>query len=180
MIELNALLIGFILMFALIGYFRGLPRELISGAGVIVALFALYQFDGTIRGTLLVQVNQQTQFLVQMIIFLGIVFFAYQDRSMGRRLNLERNDGRNDLQSAMLGAIVGGVNGWLVFGSIWYFMWDNGYPLSPFISAPLEGSASAATITALPLWVLAGGPQGDAGLLSLLMILLVVVILVLI
>jgi hypothetical protein len=181
MIQLSALLWGFSLLFAVIGYMRGLPKELISLAGIVLALFALFQFDVPLRDVLLVNVPAGQKFFIQVIIFCGIVFFAYQSRALGRRLNVPQNqEGRDAFQTTVLGAIVGFINGYCIWGSIWYFMHINNYPLSPFIVAPTPGTPSADVINALPLYVLAGGPGGDAGLLSLIVVILFVIVLVLI
>jgi hypothetical protein len=179
MIQLSTLLWGFAIVFGVIGYMRGLSKELISLAGIILALFALFQFDQGLRGILLANVPGMQRFIIQCILCLGIVFFAYQTRAIGRRLNVTES-GRDNLQSTVLGAIVGFANGYLIFGSIWYFMHINEYPLAPFIDAPLAGSPSAATISSLPLYVLAGGPGGDGSLLSLVVIVLFVIVLILI
>lgn len=180
MIQLSALLWGGAIIFAVIGYMRGLAKELISLAGIVLALFALFQFDNLLRGVLLENVPGQQRFVIQVFIFLGIVFFAYQTRALSRRLNVPQGEGRDQLQTTVLGAIVGFVNGYLIFGSIWYFMDINNYPLQPFIDVPAVGSASANTISTLPLYLLAGGPNGDGGLLSLVMIVLFVLVLILI
>jgi uncharacterized membrane protein required for colicin V production len=179
MIQLSALMWAFALVFGMIGFMRGLPKELISLAGIVLALFALFQFDVTLRQIILANVSGEQRFLIQSMIFMGIVFFAYQTRALGRRLNVEER-GRDSLQSTVLGAIVGFINGYLIWGSLWYFMDINGYPLSPFIVAPVPGSPSAAAINSLPLYVLAGGPGGDGSLLSLVVIILFVFVLVLI
>jgi hypothetical protein len=179
MIQLSALMWAFALVFGMIGFMRGLPKELISLAGIVLALFALFQFDVTLRQIILANVSGEQRFLIQSMIFMGIVFFAYQTRALGRRLNVEER-GRDSLQSTVLGAIVGFINGYLIWGSLWYFMDINGYPLSPFIVAPPPGSPSAAAINSLPLYVLAGGPGGDGSLLSLVVIVLFVFVLVLI
>jgi hypothetical protein len=181
MIQLSALLWLMAFVFSVIGYMRGLAKELISLAGIVLALFTLFQFDNLLRGVLLQNVPGQQRFVIQIVIFLGIVFFAYQTRALGRRLNVPQGgEGRDQLQTTVLGALVGFINGYLIFGSIWYFMHINDYPLQPFIAAPPAGSTSASTIGALPLYLLAGGPTGDGGLLSLIMIVLFVLVLVLI
>ncbi len=179
MIQLSTLLWGFALIFGMIGYMRGLPKELISTAGIILALFALFQFDNALRGIFLANVPGIQKFVVQTLLFAGITFFAYQTRAIGKRLNVN-DGGRDNLQSTTLGALVGFLNGYMIFGSIWYFMHINDYPLRPFIDAPLAGSPSAGTISALPLYVLAGGPGGDGSLLSLVVIVLFVIVLILI
>ncbi|MBC6938079.1 MAG: hypothetical protein DWB42_19935, partial [Chloroflexi bacterium] len=53
MIQLVGLLWGMALVFGFIGFMRGLSRELIATAGIILGLFALFQFDDVLRGTLL-------------------------------------------------------------------------------------------------------------------------------
>ena len=119
MIQLSTLLWGFALVFGVIGYMRGLSKELISLAGIVLALFALFQFDGALRGIFLANVPGQQKFVIQSIIFLGIAFFAYQTRALGKRLNVNP-DGRDSLQSSVLGAIVGFINGYLIFGSLFF------------------------------------------------------------
>lgn len=180
MIELSALMWAMALVFAVIGYMRGLSKELISLAGIILALFALFQFDSVIRGVLLATVAPAIKFYVQIAAFLTIVFFAYQTRALSRRVGTSGPDGRDNLQSTVLGAIVGFVNGYLIWGSIWYFMDINNYPLNPYISPPIAGSTSAGLISSLPLYVLAGGPSGDGNLLALAVIVLFVFVLIII
>lgn len=184
MIQLSALLWASAIVFSVIGYMRGLSKELISLSGIILALFALFQFDNLLRAVLLANVPRQQQFIIQVIIFLAIVFFAYQTRALGKRTvtppGAQAADGRDNLQSTVLGALVGFLNGYLIWGSIWYFMDINAYPLSPFIAAPPQGSPSAETIGNLPLYVLAGGPGGDGNLLAFIVIILFIVVLVLI
>ena len=59
------------------------------------------------------------------------------------------------------------VNGYLLIGSLWWYMDNLEYPLSPHILPAEPGSASAEMVSALPLsWML----SGDGNVLSLLMI----------
>jgi colicin V production protein len=184
MIQLSALLWASAIVFGVIGFMRGLSKEMISLSGVILALFALFQFDSLLRKVLLANVPPEQQFLVQTAIFLGIVFFAYQTRALGKRIPGANApppaEGRDNLQSTILGAVVGFVNGYLIWGSIWYFMDINGYPLTPFVAAPPQGSPSAQIIASLPLYLLAGGPGGDGNLLALMVIILFIFVLILI
>ncbi len=182
MIQLSGFMWGMAFAFAGIGYMRGLSKEIISLSGIILALFALFQFDPLIRGTLLANVAPEQQFYVQTFIFVAIVFFAYQTNALGKRQlsPSQSGEGRDPLQSRVLGAVVGFINGYLIWGSIWYFMHVNGYPLSPYIIQPPPGSPSAAAINSLPLYVLAGGPQGAGNLLALAVIVLFIFVLVLI
>jgi Colicin V production protein. len=176
MIQLSAMMVVMAIFFAFIGFLRGWNREVIASAGIILGLFALYQFDSLLRGTLLAGVNRDTVFFVQATIFIVIVFFAYQNRvnfsSEGRR-----REGRDNLQSSVLGGIVGFINGYLIWGSLWYFMDINEYPLAPHVIAPAVGSPSDQARSLLPLVVLGGGPAGTGDLLVVLVIVLFVLVL---
>ncbi len=180
MIQLSAMMWTMAVFFAIIGFLRGWNKELIATAGIVLGLFALYQFDSLIRGTLLAGVNRDQVFLVQSGIFLAIVYFAYQQRSiMNEDIRRPRGDaGRDRLQESILGGIVGFVNGYLIWGSLWYFMDINEYPLAPYIIAPAPGSPSDEARNILPLILLGGGGSGD--LLAVAVIILFVIVLVLI
>ncbi len=178
MIQLSAVMIVMAIFFGIIGFLRGWNKELISTAGIVLGLFALYQFDSLIRGTLLAGVSRDQVFFVQALIFLAIVYFAYQTRSILGEDIRRRNEGRDRFQESILGGIVGFVNGYLIWGSLWYFMDINEYPFAPYIIAPSPGSPSDQARNLLPLVILGGGGNGD--LLAVAVIVLFVIVLVLI
>ena len=182
MLELVTLVWLCIAGFAAIGFGRGWTKEIIAMAGITLGLFALHQFDAALRDQLLRQFSAQNKFLVQTIILLIIAFFAYQTRGLmgGGAPPDNAQGGRDALQSKALGGIVGAINGYLISGSVWYFMHINAYPLAPFVEAPAAGSLSLSTVNNLPLYVLAGGPGTPGELLSLLVIALFITVLVLI
>jgi hypothetical protein len=165
------------LFFAIIGFLRGWNRELIATAGVILGLFALFQFDNLIRGVLLAGVARDQVFLVQSSLFIVIVFFAYQTRALGDN---DDREGRDSLQESVLGAIVGFLNGYLIWGSLWYFMDINEYPLAPSIIAPAPGSPSDQARDLLPLVILGGGVDGTGDLLAVAVIVLFLFVLIVI
>lgn len=166
-------------VFAYVGFSRGWNKEIIATSGIILGLFALHQFDDVLRQTLLANLPTEQIFLVQAIIFGIIVFFAYQTRALGGDDKGSR-DGRDSLQTSILGGIVGFINGYLVFGTLWYFMDITGYPLSPYISAPIPNTVSADFVDSLPLYLLAGGPGGGGDLLAAAMIALFLIVLIVI
>lgn len=182
MMQLSALLWTMAVLFGYIGFARGWNKEVIALSGIILGLFALYQFDDLLRGTLLASVSSDQIFLVQTALFGIIVFFAYQTRALiGTDATRARGEGgRDQLQTNILGAVVGFINGYLVWGTIWYFLEINNYPLAPFISRPAAGSSSAITATQLPLYLLAGGPAGTGDLLALAVIVLFLIVLIVI
>jgi hypothetical protein len=182
MIQLNALMWLMALLFGYIGFSRGWNKEVIAMSGIILGLFALHQFDDLLRANLLSQAPGEQRFLVQSVIFGFVVFFAYQTRALiGTEVARARGaEGRDELQTNILGALVGFLNGYLIWGTLWYFMDINNYPLAPYISRPTPGSPSAATISQLPLYVLAGGPEGSGDLLALAVIGLFLIVLIVI
>lgn len=177
MVELSVLvwlLAGF---FGYVGFRRGWTKEIISLAGIVLGIFAMYQFDTLIRVTLFGDLPPATVFYIQAALFITVVFFSYQTRALGE--GRTRREERDETQTRVLGAIVGFANGYLVAGTLWYFLDIANYPLAPRVISPPAGSLSAAAVDNLPLYVLTqGGQNGD--LLSLLVVLLFVVVLVLI
>jgi hypothetical protein len=176
MIELSAVLVMMTIFFGIIGYLRGWNRELIAMAGIILGLFALFQFDTLIRGAILRGVALDQVFIIQASLFIIVVFFSYQTRALGGG----RNEGRSNLQESILGAIVGGINGYLIWGSLWYFMDINNYPLAPAVIAPAPGSPSDQALNLLPLVVLGGGVNGNGDLLAVAVIVLFLFVLIVI
>jgi len=183
MIQLSVLVAVMSLIFGYIGYLRGWNKEIIATSGIILGLFALFQFDDVIND-LTANIPPDQSFFVRASLFIAIVFFAYQTRAIigedAQRRRRRGGEGRDNLQSSALGGIVGFINGYLISGSLWYFLHITNYPLSPYISAPLPNTASADFIDSLPLYVLAGGPGGDGNLLSAAMIGLFLVVLIVI
>ncbi len=180
MLELVTLVWLCIGVFAAIGLGRGWTKEIIAMAGITLGLFALHQFDAVLRDQLLARFSDQNKFISQTAILLIIAFFAYQTRALPGGAARAEDGGRALLQSKALGGIAGAVNGYLVSGSVWYFMHINDYPLAPFIEAPVSGSLSMSTVNNLPLFVLAEGPGTSGDLLSLMVIGLFFLVLVLI
>jgi hypothetical protein len=176
MIQLSTMMWVLALFFAIAGWVRGWNKELIATAGIVLALFALFQFDTLLRGTLLAGVDRDQVFFVQIGIFIAIVFFAYQTRTLigGRRGSAE------NLQESLLGAILGFINGYLIWGSIWYFLDINEYPWEGWFTAPAPGSPSDNAIGLLPLVVFGGGTNGTGDFLAVAVVVMFVIVLVMI
>lgn len=124
------LMVGF---FALIGTLRGWTREIIATSGLVLSLFALNQFgfflvsllgaaaDAGVNPVDFLAVRRQ-QFYILTTVHLLIAFFSYQGPAFaGRRLG-DRLRVRDSLQDRLLGALVGGINGYLIVGTVWTFL----------------------------------------------------------
>ncbi|MBX3064123.1 MAG: CvpA family protein [Anaerolineae bacterium] len=175
MMQLSTFLWIMIVTFAVIGAMRGWTKEIVASAGIILALFATWQFTPILLQPLLQGARGDQVFYVYTLILVVIAFFAYQTPATARQLSEGRmwGDRRVGLQERLLGFVIGGINGYLLFGSIWYYMDVTGYPLSPYVSAPGAGSPSAAMIPALPLIFLVQG-----NLLTILVIVLFLFVIV--
>lgn len=187
MIQISVFMWLMALLFGYIGFSRGWSKEMIATSGIILGLFALFQFDDTLS-ELLVAVPADQKFLIRAVLFAVIVFFAYQTRALigedAEKAEKSRRkgntEGRDRLQSSVLGLLIGLLNGYLIWGSLWYFMHVTNYPLSPYISAPLPGTMSADFVQSLPLYLLAGGPTGSGDLLAGAVIVLFLIVLIVI
>jgi len=162
MVQLYSLMWILAVFFAIIGVMRGWTKEIIATAGIMLALFALFQFDSLLRGTVLLTFPTDQVFFIQAAVFLLVVFIAYTNRTF---ISDDTPD-RVTLQEGLLGGIIGFVNGYLVGGSLWYFMDINEYPFSPYITAPAADSISAQNLNAMPLVILGGGATGSGDLLA--------------
>jgi len=177
MIQLTLLMWSMALLFGYIGFSRGWNKELISTSGIILGLFALSEFADVIDA-LLINIPPEQGYAVRAGIFSIIVFFAYQTRALiGDEANRRRSGGRDELQASILGGIVGFVNGYLIWGSMWSLMDATNYPLAPYITRPTPGSPSADFLDNLPLTIL---NSGDGNLLAAAVIVLFLIVLIVI
>jgi uncharacterized membrane protein required for colicin V production len=158
-------MVGF---FGLIGYFRGWQKEVIALAGLVASIAALQQFGfqivSIITNLLTLDITSEAwlrqQFWIQTIFHLIISFFSFQvvarlaDNVAGGKLGARL---RATLEKGIIGAIIGGLNGYLVIGTIWSFLeyqlTDQGYLQIPanvpyvfnpeYIARPMESALTA-------------------------------------
>lgn len=157
MIQLGYFLWAMVALFAVVGFIRGSVRELISLAGIVLALFLLEQTGDAIISPVIGSASLEQQFYVYAGILVVVAYFAYQTPGYMDFGAAARGDAREGLQEGLLGATIGGVNAYLLFGALWYYMDNLHYPLSPAIMAPPLNSASAELINSLPMvWLLEG------------------------
>jgi uncharacterized membrane protein required for colicin V production len=140
MISLSALMIVFIALFAVIGALRGWAKELIVTFSVIFAIFANYVLDNFFHDQLAGVMNGslQGQFFLQAGILAILVVFGYQTPNISRFAGNQRF-AREHLQDMLLGLFIGAINGYLIFGTLWYYMNAANYPLVAVIP-PVPGT----------------------------------------
>ena len=148
MISLNVLLIFFIILFAVIGAMRGWSKELLVSSAVLLTIFILTIFEKYIpiyKNNIATQ-SASTLLWVRLALLGGLVMFAYQTPNIPRLSTSDRFM-RHYLQDGILGLVFGALNGYLIFGTIWYYLHAAGYPFEDFIIAPEAGSTLEQTFT---------------------------------
>ena len=174
MLSLTVLFWMMILLFALSGSLRGWSKEVVAASGLVLSLFAINQFGFLILNLFGWTVDglggdaelaHRRQFYLFAGIHLIITFFSYQGPRLSSGLG-QRLRPRDNLQDKLLGAIVGGLNGYLVVGAIWAFLeyqttgsssWVQlppgvPYPFDPsIIERPPIGSTAYNIIARLPI-----------------------------
>jgi len=158
MVSLTFLFWVFVILFGVIGAMRGWAKELIVSFSVLVALFVitvLERYVPFVRDTIVLN-GGGNQFWMRLAILIGLGFFGYQTPNL-TRLATSGKFTRDRLQDSLLGLFLGAINGYLVFGTIWFYLHEAQYPF-PLISPPLEGTQSGeAALTILkylaPRWL---------------------------
>lgn len=136
MITLQAAFWILIFLFAIIGAMRGWAKELLVTFSVIVSLFIiaiLQRFaPDALRSFLLTP--GKTQFWIYTSIILFMVFFGYSTPSIAKIAG--GRFVREKFSDALLGFFLGALNGYLIVGSIWYFMAQAKYPFAAITPPP--------------------------------------------
>lgn len=139
MVSLTFYFWTFVIIFAVIGGMRGWAREMLVTFSAILGLFlitVLERYVPMIRDSF-AQPGSESQFWLRTLIFLLIVFFGYETPNIpklaGPRFARER------LQDTLLGILLGALNGYLIFGTIWFWMHQASYPFEQ-IAAPIPGT----------------------------------------
>lgn len=122
----------FVILFALIGMMRGWAKELLVVFSVILAL----AFNTLLRRYVPVvstfPESDQSLFWIRTIIVVVLVFFGYQTVALPR---FAGKVAREKLQDSILGFVFGFLNGYLVVGTIWFYLDQAAYPF-PYIQGP--------------------------------------------
>jgi hypothetical protein len=130
----------FVILFAIIGAMRGWAKELMVSFSVILAITFINLIENympSIQETIML--DPVSLFWMRAGILGFLVFFGYQTPKIPR---LVEKFYRERLQDALLGIFIGAINGYLIGGSIWYFLSAAGYPF-PIISDPLASGIPA-------------------------------------
>ena len=133
MIPIETVFYMFVVVFAFIGFVRGWAREVLVTASVVLAFFIMYVLlsldivsnfltAGQVPDSGVITIQQ---FWFQVIVLLVLVFFGFQTPSIPRLAGNRFK--RDNFRDSALGLFIGGFNGYLILGSLWYFMGQVNY-----------------------------------------------------
>jgi hypothetical protein len=126
MIPIHTVFGSFLILFAVIGSLRGWAKEIIVAFSVFLALFVqhvLLTFIPPIRG-IFEAMATKSQFYTRTVLFILIAVFGYASPTIATRLGAKV--ARERLQDLLLGFFIGLLNGFLVVGTLLWFL-DSAY-----------------------------------------------------
>jgi len=135
MVSLSFVFWMYVILFAIIGGMRGWAKELLVTFSVILALTfttLLEHYVPFVRDVLQKD-SAALNFWLRTLILALLVFFGYQTPHLSR---FAAKMTREKFQDILLGAFLGAINGYLIAGTIWYYMADAGYPFAKVITPP--------------------------------------------
>jgi uncharacterized membrane protein required for colicin V production len=139
MMSLSAVFWLFLVVFAIIGGFRGWAKEILVAFSIVTALAIdtmLIRFFPPV-GNLLIE-QSSTALYIRAAIVLTMAYFGYQTPNLpafsgGGRFAREK------LQDWLLGSIIGLLNGYLIVGTLWSYMSQAQYiGVEAFVSPPVD------------------------------------------
>lgn len=157
MMSLSVAFLMYMGIFGVVGGMRGWAKEILVLFSMVLALFLntiIVQFVPGVEETLAAQA-QRSQLFVRSAFFLLLAFFGYESPAFSSILGGKAR--RERLQDTLLGIVLGLVNGYLLIGTLWYYMDVAQYPFGG-ITAPEAGSLAENYLKFLPP-VLIGVPQ---------------------
>lgn len=131
-----ALLWTSVILLGLVGANRGWAKELLLTFGLIlsIAINKLVEFI-PIVGAL--EEGNTSLFWIRLVITATLAYFGYQAVVSIQRLSARST--RERVQDSLFGAVVGAMNGYLLFGSIWSYLHVMGYTALGFVP-PVPGT----------------------------------------
>ncbi|HEY3476571.1 MAG TPA: CvpA family protein [Anaerolineales bacterium] len=124
----------FVVLFGIVGLMRGWAKELLVAFSVILALALNHVLRRYIPIAQNLPETDQSLFWVRTIILLVLVYFGYQ--TVISISHLASRAARERLQDSLFGAIMGALNGYLIVGTILFYMHIADYPFPEVISKP--------------------------------------------
>ena len=163
----------YVLLFAIIGAMRGWAKELLVAFSVITALAVNLLLEKYIPLVRDLDKSSSSVFWIRSIILIALVYFGYQTVSIAR---FASKAARERLQDALFGAVLGGLNGYFVAGTVLFYNHMANYPYRDIVS-PATDPALIQTIEVMMKYM---PPRflGEPGIYFAVIIILIFIIVV--
>jgi uncharacterized membrane protein required for colicin V production len=146
MMSLTVVFYMYVILFAIIGGMRGWAKEILVSFSVILALTLTKLLESYVPFVRDVLPHQSSiLFWLRTLIMIVLVFFGYQTVNIQR---FAAKMTREKIEHTILGVVIGAINGYLIAGSIWFYLADAKYPFS-MITAPDDKTAMGKMALAL-------------------------------
>ncbi|MDX1436374.1 MAG: CvpA family protein [Anaerolineales bacterium] len=138
MVSLATLFWLLVVIFAIIGAMRGWAKELLVTFSIVLSIFIIVVLNRYVPffQNFSASGSLSTVFWIEALIVVLMAFFGYQTpnlpRLAGQRFARER------LQDTLLGFFIGALNGYLLVGTLWFYLNELGYPFD-LIRPPVPG-----------------------------------------
>lgn len=135
MISLTVLFGLLVILFGVIGAMRGWAKELLVTSAVVLGLFVnsiLATYIPSYRVALEAQPTA-TGFTIRSVLLLMLAFFGYQTPKIQA---LQPKLARERVEEMLLGLIMGLLNGYLIVGSLWFYLHQAGYGITSLVVPP--------------------------------------------
>jgi hypothetical protein len=137
MMTLTAVFWMYVLLFGIIGGFRGWAKELLVIFSVLLAIAIDTVLLTYVESVRLIMTARPgiTQFALRAGLLLTLAYFGYQSPNLPGFAS--GKFAREKLQDFLLGVALGLVNGYFIAGSVWYYMHQSEYPLT-YVTPPTD------------------------------------------
>ena len=148
MISLAVIFWMYLLLFGIIGGLRGWAKEILVLFSMVLALFldaVIMEHVPGVKPALAAQ-TPLTQFSVRATFFLLLAFFGYETPAVATIFADKAR--RERLEDMLLGLFLGAINGYLLVGTLWYYLHATGYPIAGIL--PPEADSVKAMLNYMP------------------------------
>lgn len=121
----------YVFLFGVIGAMRGWAKELMVIFSVVTSLAVNLLLEKYIPLVRDLDKTTTSVFWIRVLILIALVYFGYQTVNISR---LAGKAVRERLQDSLFGAVLGGINGYLVAGTVLYYNHVANYPYPNVIS----------------------------------------------
>jgi hypothetical protein len=149
MMTLTAVFWMYVILFGVIGGFRGWAKELLVIFSVLLAIAidtVLLTYVDSVKIVMTARPGI-TQFGLRAGLLLTLAYFGYQSPNLPAFSS--GKFAREKLQDFLLGMALGLVNGYFIAGSIWYYMHATNYPVT-WVTPPPDMAAAETYLKYMP------------------------------